>query len=91
MISDLLLGMLVFVMESVRALFPDGAPLAFVLDSSDGAAVWIGEHLGPFDKWIPVHEAAYVTALELSIVAPAVLAYHVANWIWRHIPVVGGG
>lgn len=91
MIVDVLLLMLIFTLQTVRNFFPDGSPLGFVTGGGDALAAWVGVHAGPLDKWVPIHEAAFVAGIEATVVWPAIFAYHVANWIWRHIPVWGGG
>lgn len=58
--------------------------------SSDAPGEIIGSWIGGFDNIFPLHETVgYVYAAMLALLA-AYAIYKIANWVWRHIPDLGG-
>lgn len=50
----------------------------------------MGSWIGGFDNLFPLHETlGYVYTAMLTLLA-AYAIYKIANWIWRHIPDLGG-
>ena len=89
MITSALLTLLHVVLDPVFGLLPtlDLTPLSTVVT---GAGETMGAYAGRFDAIFPVHELFTIAAFLLSAVMPAVLAYVLGNWVWRHIPDIGG-
>lgn len=56
------------------------APISSVLS---GRAVGL-------DGIFPLHELADLVATAYSLLVPALIVYHSANWVYRHIPQVLG-
>lgn len=54
------------------------------------ASSW-GAQVGPINGFVPVDDVFAAIDLTLTLWLPAVLVYLGVNWIYRHIPVLGGG
>lgn len=61
------------------------------LPSGSSIASAIGTYAGPFDRFLPLSEAATFLHLVFSVWLPIALAYSVAKWVYRHLPVFGKG
>lgn len=51
----------------------------------------VGEIVGPLNAMLPIAEFATVTVLTVTVLAPAVLLFRLIMWLWKLIPVIGGG
>lgn len=49
-----------------------------------------GSYVGGFDAIFPFHEVATFIQVALLGMLGFYVTYKVANWVWRHIPDVGG-
>lgn len=60
-------------------------------DYTDDFAEAIGGALGGLDGFLPITETATLVGWVLTVYVPVVVAYHVARWIYTHLPVIGNG
>lgn len=51
----------------------------------------VGDIVGPLNALLPIAELATVTVLTVTVLAPAVLLFRLIMWLWKLVPVVGGG
>lgn len=60
--------------------------------SATWSATWttIGTSLGQWNSIIPTGWTLSTIATVLAILIPGVIAYKVANWIYKHVPQIGG-
>lgn len=50
----------------------------------------IGDWLGQWEYFVPILFLLSTLATVLSILLPGVLTYKLANWVYKHIPQLGG-
>jgi hypothetical protein len=50
----------------------------------------VAKMLSPWDVFFPLSEIASILVIIVGTMLPAFLVYKTANWIWRHIPDLGG-
>lgn len=89
MITDLLWNVVYSILSAVFSALPT-ASLANVFGTVYTAAYNLGDGLGGWNTVLPAKEIAWAIYAIVAIFFPAVVTYKLANWIWRHIPDIGG-
>lgn len=89
MITRLVIDLVKTILNAVFNLLPTGT-LGFSGSSYNSAADSLGNAVGGWDGLFPIVFILNLLTNTLGIILPALLTYKVANWIWRHIPTIGG-
>jgi len=89
MIVDFIAGLLHAILAPVFALLPSGSLTSWFGITTSLAESFAGKSYVA-DAFLPMHEIANLVAAAAGIFIPAVLTYRVANWVYRHIPQLGG-
>jgi len=89
MITNLVLWLIQSAAAVVFALLPTHTLGIFV--GVEDTAMTIASYMGPVDTVLPAYETMVAVGVVILIWLPAVVAYSLANWIYRHVPVLGGG
>jgi hypothetical protein len=95
MITDWLISIMVSVVNFFDTLLPhfDMSSAWFSWLTTNAFSTTIGNYVGgllaPISSWFPVD--AFLNVLyALLIFLPAVAAYEVFQWVWRHVPTIAG-
>lgn len=87
-VEAILVGLLSLLANILEALPDLTVPVG---DYTDDFAEAIGGALGGLDGFLPITELATVAGWILTVYVPVVVAYHVARWVYTHLPVIGNG
>jgi hypothetical protein len=90
-IVQLLLDALLAVLTLVLAAIPDVSMPAAASSALSSFATTLGAQLGGLDGMLPITEVGSFVGWVLGTYVPIVIAYHVAHWVWTHLPVIGNG
>lgn len=87
-ITDALIGLLAAFVSFIAGLLP-----VSVLDLPSGSeiAATVGPWIGPVNRFVPVEEIFVGLEIMLNVWLPVAIVYVTVNWIYRHIPFLGGG
>ena len=88
MITDGLIGVIVAILRPLFNILPV-ATLGLFGDVTTLAGT-IGSKLKPWNGLFPVVELVAIAVILATVWLPALVVYVGANWVWRHIPDVGG-
>lgn len=61
------------------------------LEDAEAFGEMLGERAGPFDAYLPLVEMMQGLVIWATVWVPACVAYTVAVWIFKHLPVIGKG
>lgn len=89
MITDLIWQPIYAILNAVFAALPT-ASLASTFGTVYAKAYDLGEGLGGWNTVLPASEVAWAIFAIVGVFFPAVVTYKLANWVWRHIPDLGG-
>jgi hypothetical protein len=87
-----LIDILKAILTPVFALLPTGSLSSWFGTAEDTIAHSIGQMLGTSGAraFFPVDNAVSLISATVAILIPAVIAYKVANWIYKHVPQLWG-
>lgn len=88
MITDAILWVLESLLSLLLAPLPDGT---FSLDSLPSLSTWVQTNLAPINAVLPLSDMAAAIELVVLVWLPAAGVYLLVSWVYRHLPVVGGG
>ena len=88
MILDAIIGLVHVVLAPIFSLLPTGSLASWFPTSSIVDAIASRSYIA--NVFLPLRETVDLYATFAEFVIPAVLAYKLANWIYRHIPQLGG-
>lgn len=91
MITGAVLLLLGAILDALASLLPT---YSFIDTSAAGLPSWVtsGTPILTFlDAFAPVSEMVNLMTFVALYALPATLAYRSTNWVYRHIPLVGGG
>lgn len=80
-----LLGLLIGWLSDKLETAPDMIPFT----GSLGAIA--GEYVGPFDVILPISQLVDMVILIVAAWLPGVILFQLAEWAYRHIPMIGNG
>lgn len=89
MITGWIIGLVVALLRPVFALLPT-VDLSSISGSVVSGATTAGQWAGKMNGVFPVTETLNVAAFLATVLEAGIIAYLVANWIYRHIPQLGG-
>lgn len=92
MILDFVIAIVVTIMRPLFSVLPaDSISNWFSgFDAVPNVATSLGQHAGSWDSVVPVVPMLSLIDVIAEKVVPAVLVYLLANWLYRHIPQIGG-
>jgi len=88
-IVDWIAGLLHALLSPIFALLPTGSVSGW-FPGAIGTAQSLAGKVYFADAFLPLHELASLLAAIVSIAFPAIVTYRLANWIYKHIPQLGG-
>lgn len=88
MIVGLILKLVSAILDGFVSLLPIGS---LALPAASNLADLIGEHAGPIDSLIPLHESVEFMVIMLTVWLPAIVTYTLITWGYKHLPVFGKG
>lgn len=95
MIVSAILNLLAAIVSGVVGVLPTGAlgldtSMPAVLSDTGGDLAGYGV-VSFLNTFLPIDEMLTALEIVITVVLPAVVAYKTVNWLYRHIPGIGGG
>lgn len=88
MVVSAIIALVVTLVGGAFSLLPTGS-LSILPDIALGAGD-ASRSVGSWDGFFPVLDMLQVLATVFSVLLPAILLYKLLNWLYRHIPQLGG-
>ena len=88
MLTDAVFGRIVDLLNWLSGLLPLGS---LSLPSPQDIGTAVGQYGGPFDKIIPLAEAATCGYVLLTVWLPVSVVYTIAMFVFTHMPFIGKG
>lgn len=89
MIVSAIIGLVVTLVGTAFSALPTSS-LASVFSGLNTNAYDLGQMLGNYNMLLPASEITSALASILAVLVPGLIAYHLANWTYRHVPQLGG-
>lgn len=90
MITKWLIQLVRWILTPVFGLLPAGTLPWLNAGDYTGTTTFVGQKLGGWDGLFPIVSMFEVLARTVAILLPAIMLYKLVNWIWKHIPTIGG-
>lgn len=91
MITDAILRLLAGMLGWLSDQLPVSGLTSSALAEAESFGTKLGEQAGPFDAYVPLVEMMQGIVIWATVWVPAAVAYTVAVWIFKHLPVIGKG
>lgn len=90
MITNLLIDLVVGILSPIFSLLPSGSLVDYFPILATPLLYDVGAKLAPLNSWLPIQESVVLLSVYVGFIVPALLVYKAANWLYRHIPSIGG-
>ena len=91
MITNVLIAIVTGALGAFNSLFPSVTLPSWFTSDAIGSTVanYVGGLLGAIGGWFPVDTTLNILFAIVTLL-PFIAAYIVAEWVWRHVPIIAG-
>jgi hypothetical protein len=89
MIVDGVIWLVSALLTPIFAALPEGS-IASWFPATENLGSWLADHAYGATAFVPLERIAPVWHGVMVVMIPGVVVYKVANWVYRHIPQLGG-